>query len=308
MNESIRRTQDFYTQKPDAGIIQLEFGYYCLEAWKEQGYINDSTDLQELFEYERIAVAGLGNLGWVTAALNPGFEWKVIKDLGDHELVQDDAGRHVLYFKNKRSGFMPEYVEHPVKDMRTWEENVKWRLDPATASRYEGFDKHSKDVRVAQEEGYHVQQGCIGGYMYLRSLIGPEDVLYKFYDEPELIHDCMKTWLELADSVAARHQKEVSIDELYFGEDICYNHGSLISIDMIREFLFPYYRQLLDNVKKRQLDKARHLYFQVDTDGFSDQVIPVYRELGMDYLSPFEVASNCDVVRTGREYPCAEIC
>ena len=28
-----------------------------------------------------------------------------------------------------------------------------------------------------------------------------------------------------------------------------------------------------------------------------------YRELGMDYMSPFEVASGCDVVRTGKEYP-----
>jgi len=26
-------------------------------------------------------------------------------------------------------------------------------------------------------------------------------------------------------------------------------------------------------------------------------------ELGMDVMSPFEVASNCDVVRAGREYP-----
>jgi len=26
------------------------------------------------------------------------------------------------------------------------------------------------------------------------------------YDEPELIHDCMKTWFELADAVIAKHQ------------------------------------------------------------------------------------------------------
>jgi hypothetical protein len=41
----------------------------------------------------------------------------------------------------------------------------------------------------------------------------------------------------------------------------------------------------------------------VDTDGFSDMAIPLYRELGLTYLSPFEVASGCDVVRTGIEYP-----
>ena len=39
--------------------------------------------------------------------------------------------------------------------------------------------------------------------MYMRSLVGPEDLLYKFYDDPTLIHDCMKTWFELADAVIA---------------------------------------------------------------------------------------------------------
>jgi hypothetical protein len=41
----------------------------------------------------------------------------------------------------------------------------------------------------------------------------------------------------------------------------------------------------------------------VDTDGFSDAIIGLYRELGMDYLSPFEAASGCDVIRTSGEYP-----
>ena len=103
----------------------------------------------------------------------------------------------------------------------------------------------------------------VGGYMYLRSLIGPLELLYKFYDDPALIHECMKTWFELADGVAARYQQHVTIDELFIAEDICFNHGPLISPDMIREFLFPYYRQLIENIKKRQLDKTRHLYFHV---------------------------------------------
>lgn len=72
---------------------------------------------------------------------------------------------------------------------------------------------------------------------------------------------------------------------------------------MIREMLFPYYQQLLTNAKRRQIDKNRKIFFQLDTDGFSDDVIDLYQEIGMDYLSPFEVASGCDVVRTGKERP-----
>lgn len=139
--------------------------------------------------------------------------------------------------------------------------------------------------------------------MYLRSLIGPEQLLYKFYDDPELIHACMRQWLKLADSIIERHQRHISIDELFIGEDICYNHGPLISPDMIREFLAPYYQQLLSNMRRRRLDKSRPLGFQVDTDGFCEPVIDLYRELGMTHMSPFEVAAGCDVVRSGSRYP-----
>jgi uroporphyrinogen decarboxylase len=73
---------------------------------------------------------------------------------------------------------------------------------------------------------------------------------------------------------------------------------------MMQEFILPYYQQLIANLRGRQLDRTRHLYVQIDTDGFADPVIPIYREsIGMDIMSPFEVASHCDVVATRRQYP-----
>lgn len=303
MSKGTKKLRDFYEMKADAPIYQCEFGFYSMDRWKSEGYVSDNTNQQELFGYDEPGGHGLWDLGWCEAGFCPVFEEKVIEDRGKHEVVMDWAGRHVLYFKGRRSGFMPEYLEHPVKDMKTWEENCKWRLNPKTDERYKDMDIKLKPVMESAEKGKVITQHVVGGYMYLRSLIGPLDLSYKFYDEPELIHDCMKTWLELADTVTAKHQQYVTLDELFIGEDICYNHGSLISPNMIREFLFPYYQQLITNIRSRQIDKNRHLYFQVDTDGNAGSVIPLYREIGMDYMSPFEVASGCDVVEIGRKYP-----
>ena len=77
----------------------------------------------------------------------------------------------------------------------------------------------------------------------------------------------------------------------------------LLSPAMMAEFLTPYYHQLIDNVRARQLDATRHLYIHIDTDGYVDDVIPIYQELGMDVMSPFEVAAGCDVLRTAAEHP-----
>ncbi len=302
MSPSVLKLRDAYARVPGAPLFKREFGFYCLERWKEQGMPQDVPNA-ELFDYDSPGKHSLGQLGWCEAAFAPAFDEKILEDRGEHEVVQDFAGRAVLCFKGRRSGFMPEYLDHPVKDQKTWEENIKWRLNPSTENRYGDFAKRMQKAREHAGKGLMITQNLVGGYMYLRSLIGPNDLLYKFYDNPELIHDCMKAWFELADSVISKHQEHVTLDEFFLAEDICYNNGPLISPDMMREFLFPYYQQLIENVRRRQIDQSRHLYIHIDTDGDVLPIIPVYQELGMDTMSPFKVASGCDVVAVGKQYP-----
>ena len=302
MTPAARKLRDTYAITPGAPLFRREFGDYCLEEWYKQGLSKDA-DLAEVFDYDPPGNYALSGLGWCEAAFEPGFEVKIVEDRGDYEVEQDTAGRYVLYFKGRRSGFMPEYLDHPVKDWKTWEEDVKWRLDPVSPNRATEAASRLADASRAAAQGLVIEQRVIGGYMYLRSLIGPEKLLYMLCEVPDLIHDCMETWFNLADAVIARHQEQLTLDEVFFAEDICYNHGCLISPDMMREFLLPYYRQLLDNVRARQRDRSRRLFVQIDTDGFVDPVIPLYLEIGMDVMSPFEVAAGCDVLRTGREYP-----
>lgn len=305
---SQKKLRAFYDITPDAPIFKVEFGYYVLDRWIGEGYLKPRSEVQdydaylrEIFDYDTPARCQLGGLGWCEAAFVPAFETKVLEDRGEYEVVQDYAGRSVLYFKSRRNGFMPEYLDHPVKDMKTWEENVQWRLAPDAPGRLENEHKSALWAKQARENGDIIIQGLIGGYMYLRSLMGPEDLLYMFYDAPELIHACMETWLELSEAVTAEHQKEVDFDELFLAEDICYNGGCLISPEMMKEFLFPYYEQLIANVRRRNHGRTMHI--QIDTDGYPDGVIDLYQSIGMDYMSPFEVAAGSDVVKTAQKYP-----
>jgi len=305
---SQNKLHDFYSITPDAPIYKKEFSFYVLDRWIQEGYLKPYDQIKDydaylrsLFDYDEPAIHELSGLGWCEAAFSPSFEQKILEDRGTYEVVQDFAGRAVLYFKGKRTGFMPEYLDHPVKDMKTWEDNVKWRLTPDTPERIASVQKTALIAKTAQVQGDIIVQHAIGGYMYLRSLIGPEDLLYTFYDAPELIHSCMQTWLELADAVTAEHQKAVAFDELFLAEDICYNSGCLISPDMMREFLFPYYQQLITNIRKRNHNRPLHI--QIDTDGRAEDVIDLYRSIGMDYMSPFEVAAGCNVTKIAEKYP-----
>jgi uroporphyrinogen decarboxylase len=311
MSESARKLRDFYDFKTNSPIYQKEFYFYItLDLWISQGYLKRREDvadypryIAEVFGYDEPGITELKGLGWCEAGFYPEFEEKILEDRGKYELVQDFAGRGVLYFKGRRNGFMPEYLDHPVKDIKTWEENVKWRLIGNTEGRLEAREPEIQKALDGEKKGNVITQKLVGGFMYLRSLMGPSDLLYKFYDDPDLIHECLKTWFELADYVIAHHQKYVALDEVFIDEDICYNSGSLISPDMIKEFLLPYYQQLYTNIKRRNLDPARKVHFQVDTDGYCVPVIDLYRSVGCDFMSPFEVASGCDVVEIAKKYP-----
>jgi len=305
--DAARRRRDAYAITPGAPFLKNEFGYYCWEQWKQQGMPDIepcSPEAKALFHYDDSGTHGLWGLGWCEPDYVPQFEVKILEDRGDTEVEQDWAGRHVLYFKGRRQGFMPEYLDHPVKDLETWKANAEWRLDPRDTRRYQDLEQRMAGPRAAAAHGEMITQHVAGSFMYLRAMLGPEALLYTFYDQPELIETLMQRWLELADGVTAAHQRYVTFDEIFFAEDNCYNHGPLISPDMTREMLLPYYKELLRRVKERQIDQSRHLYLQIDTDGKCEPLIGFYmKEIGMDAMSPFEVASGCDVVEIGRKYP-----
>ncbi|MHB1000338.1 MAG: uroporphyrinogen decarboxylase family protein [Armatimonadota bacterium] len=297
--ERIRATYDF---KPLDHLIRTEFYIWeeALTRWKDEG-LPDNWAEQNLFNYEPTGYVTTGvNLGWCEPAFMPLFESKVIESTDDYEIIQDVAGRWLKVFKGRRHGFMPDYLKHAVTNMADWNE-VSPRLDLRNEERWKGLEETVSAQKAAADSiGGMLSQMMIGGYMYLRAICGPEDLLYMFYDQPEVVHAAMQGWLDLADAALERVQAVTEIDEISVGEDICYNHGLLISPDAVRAFLSPYYRQVLENARRRQ---KRKLNFQVDTDGDCRPAIPLYYELGMTRMSPFEVASGCDVVEIGKQYP-----
>jgi uroporphyrinogen decarboxylase len=310
-----KMTADFYSMKPDAPIALEEFGYYCKDEWINKGHIKEDEDMNKLFGFERLANYYLPGLSGTVAPFIPRFKEEIIESDDTYEIAKDKAGRVVKYFKGKRDGFMPQYLDFPVKDQSTWNE-LKWRLDYASDERNEDLKRDIEKAIPIVHKGYHTVMYIVGAFMYLRSLMGGEEILYMIYDNPQLIHTCMRKWLELSDYVTSKYQDYVRIDELLFDEDICYNHGPLISPLQIRSFLFPYYKELIQGVRDRnsklsksdkedvyKQSKGYDLVIHVATDGDCRPIIPVYKEIGMNYMSPMEVASGCDVVQIRKDHP-----
>ena len=318
------RREAIYSFQPLDHFPRREFYFWpeTIERWKGEGLPEDWQE-SNFFGFDEEGSRGPGvDLGWTETPLRPGFAARVVEETAEYQVVQDSSGRIKRIFRDLPTLAMPTYLQHAVASRRDWEEQVKWRLDPADPARWEAFEAGRGEMAAASAGGkppFWVVQGLIGGYMYLRNMFGPEGILYAFYDLPELVREMMETWFSFMDYSLARVQGAYALDEIAMAEDICYKAGMLISPAVWREFLRPYYEELIRRAKGRQggevdsgaradarkstVDRERPVYFMLDTDGNADEANPLYHEIGFDATSPCEVASGQDVVAIGERYP-----
>lgn len=298
--ERIRATYEF---RPVDHLYRREFYFWpqAIDRWLEEGMPDDWRE-QNLFGFDPGPFVGQPvNLGWCDCPFVPAYEPKVLEDEGTTQVVQDSSGQIKRVVKGMVHGFMPTYLKNVVESRDGWERDVRPRLDPETPERWADFDTKIAGVKERVEAGTHLLTcNGIAGYMYLRDLFGPEKLLFAFYDMPDLVHECMRQWLHLMLTAIMRVQDHVPIFRLFLAEDICYKAGPLISPAMFREFLAPYYRDLVETLRRRQ---AERLYFEIDTDGNPYGLLPEYLACGLDSMEPFEVAAGCDVVATAEQYP-----
>jgi uroporphyrinogen decarboxylase len=310
--DPVERMRRMFEGGPVDHLVRRPFGYFpqTYARWEREGAPADVLSggtpgprFGEFFGFDpEVWMPQCLDLGWCEAPVVPAYEEKVLRVEDGHEIVQDGVGRVKVYPIGVREQVMPTYLKHAVATRQDWERDVRPRLDPATPARWTGYEERAaRDrARLAQGEGLHTAN-VVGGYMYMRSLVGPTDLLYLFYDAPDLVHSMMRAWRDLMVTCLGRVQRDVGpFFRLFLAEDICYKSGPLISPAMMREFLMPYYREVFETLRAGQ---PGALHFEIDTDGYCLPVVDVYREVGVTAMSPWEVASDCDVVEAGRRWP-----
>lgn len=226
----------------------------------------------------------------------PRFELYVIEDKGDTVIEMDSFGQIVESVKGK-SG-IPKILRPPVTCREDWEKLKKERLDPHDPRR---FPDNWKEL-VAQWKTIDapVQVGAYpcGLYGTLRDLMGVEESLYAFYDEPELVHDIMDYltdfWIAIYEKICA----DIQVDILHIWEDMSGKQGSMLSPDCIREFMLPNYRKL-----RKFADEHGIRVVQVDTDGNCEMLIELFHEAGVNMMMPFEVTEESDICALREQYP-----
>ena len=249
-----------------------------------------SLDIHEHFKMDPYLVrVPLATGAW------PPYEAKVIEDHGDWYIWQEWDGCLRKELKNRTS--LPTIVGGPVKDRESWERYKADRLRPSLEGRLP--DNWSQLVEEYKTRDYPIGLGQTHGFFGTpRYLMGVEELLTKYYDDPQMMKDINNhladLWITLFDGVL----KEVEVDTVFIWEDMCYKGGPLISPAMFCEFILPGYKKLTSFLRDHGVTLV-----QVDSDGDVWKLIPLWIEGGVTVIYPFEVAAGMDIIEVRKAFP-----
>jgi len=285
-----------------------------IERWIKQGApeeIRSQDGLNQYFQFEHLhglheivsehnrsdlkKVASAQAIGAyiTTPPIVPVFEIKVLREDERHR-VETTYGGQTVEISKEFPERMPRYLDRPVKDRASWNEYKK-RLDPYTPERWpEDWEAFVAKINNQDAPAMFLFEGFFG---VLREWTGLENLLYMFYDDPQLVEDMMDQVLYLNMEMAKRAFKDLRIDCVRFWEDMAYKSGTLISPDMIRKFMLPRYKQITDFLHSQGID-----ILHADSDGNVNELIPLWLEVGINFPWPLEVAAGVDAIALRKKY------
>ncbi len=141
----------------------------------------------------------------------------------------------------------------------------------------------------------HARGDCVvwitlEGFFWLpRRLLGIENHMYAFYDQPDLMKEINARLTEYHLQCLQSVSQILRPDFMTFAEDMSYNLGPMLSRDTFDEFVAPYYRQLIPEIK------ALGMVPIIDSDGQVEPMIDWLVDSGIEGVLPLERQAGVDV-------------
>ena len=290
MNARERFTQTMLFGTPDR--IPYRFGgprQSTMEAWYRQGLPRD-VNFSALVGSDRESHLPI-NLGPV-----PPFEEVVLEETKYHKIWIDNLGAKRIDHKVLPTpGFVTrKWLEFPVKNRQDFLEMTK-RYDPSTPARYRA--DWAERVPQWQTRDYTLGHTIFSMFWRVRDWVGFEGLCTMCYDQPKLVHEMMDYVVDFTIEALDRGYSDAAPDYVYFSEDMAYKTASMISPAMVREFMEPGYRRLVQFCR----DKGVPVII-MDCDGYNGQLIPIWIDVGINAASPIEIAAHNDPVLYRKQY------
>ena len=261
-----------------------------LARWRQEGFDPANNNPEQL----ACSRSSIGN--WFFP--HPPFERQVIEEDDAHVVYVNHEGIRMKEMKGNPRSSMPQFLQFPVSNRRDFRRFWEERMQPDLTQRV-GPNWRDDLARLRARPGpLIVIADRWGGFFGpQRNLLGVESLCLLFHDDPALLEEMMDRTAEFVIAILRQLLSVVQIDAFGLWEDMAYNHASLISPAMVRRYMLPRYRKVVEFARASGVE-----YVGLDSDGQIDELIPVWLDAGLNFLYPFECQAGMDVVAVRRKY------
>ncbi len=307
MTERERFKAVLHFEKPDR-VPNVEIGYWeeTFTRWQTEGlplnipshpspgdkrYTRHSRELTEYFQLDAHDVAYN-----VTIGMCPSPE-PTVEVIAEDEETKTYRYSNGLVTKNLKSneGIFHE-LDWPVKTRGDWK-----KLRDTYIPGWHGITHGPHNPLPPANRDFPAMLAMPGFFWQLRIWMGFEGACSAFYEDPELAHDMLEFQADYLVGKCKLVLSQYDPEFVQFDEDMCYNHGPMISPEITRKFLLPCYKKIVSCINSYGIDVVG-----VDSDGLPDELIPVLYEAGVNLWDPFEIVcrkGHDDLVTLARKYP-----
>ncbi|HEY3415750.1 MAG TPA: uroporphyrinogen decarboxylase family protein [Armatimonadota bacterium] len=275
----------------DRGIYGIWIGAWpeTIERWRGEGY---DPAQEPLYDKDRWLWHG----GWFFP--NPPFTRTVIEEDEKTVLYINHEGILLRERKDNPYSSMPQFIRFPAETREEFRRFARERLQPDLAARLGADYIQQLTALRERDEPLIVISDRWGGFFGgLRNLVGVEKLCMLFYDDPAFVEEMMDTIADFIIAIMGQVLDHTTVDVYGFWEDMAYKTAPLISPELVRTFMLPRYRRVIDYLRSRGVE-----WFALDSDGDITSLIPVWLDAGINILYPFEAQCGMDVVQVRQQY------
>jgi uroporphyrinogen decarboxylase len=208
------------------------------------------------------------------------IEPKVLEEDETRRVIRSSIGEEIVERKDGAS--IPHTRVHALEPTRKSWDNFKRYLDPSKPERRpEGWELKAKTFNERD-----TVKPFMGGSLYgwLRDLMGVENISYLMYDDPPLFEEMVEYVADHFMRLMEPVLRIAEFDFVYFFEDCCGASGPLFSPAVYNEVFDKHYRRMIRFYKDAGVPLAL-----LDSDGWSEILMPLWLNSGFDIMFPIEV-------------------
>jgi hypothetical protein len=228
----------------------------------------------------------------------PPFARTIVEEDARTVTFVDPQGILMREFKENPLSSMPAFIRFPVETREDFRKFWAERMKPDLGARLGSEWREKLAAHRDRDYVLVVLADRWGGFFgTLRNLVGVERLCTLFYDAPAFIEEMMEADADFLIAMLSQMLEYTTIDVFGFWEDMAYKAGPLIGPNLVRKFMVPRYRKVIDFARSKGVK-----WFALDSDGDVNLLIRPWMDAGIDLLYPWEVQAGMDVNKIRKEY------